>query len=689
MGTSSANPQKLSRYATDGLELIEQLRPKANDVTSAIQSLGESSSPYVPLLGDSHTRFADLVGDWQHLDEFAGDVANGFYMAMGAGDDMGRTNFDMVVSFSDSTIMSNGHVGYADRDIAIREAEQLARDMERTMEDGQISQEEMEAFSVRAQRGMYDPAYSVSFAETMGADGMANIPVMIERAWPDGDRGQNQGWGQTQLLPFATVLTTAMDTRANTEDIDRHDPDNANLADDDRLSETWVNDFTDFWQPDEFDQPSNLHYSLMVKHADLPTDVLVDIGNRQLDYMLAHDATPTPYMNSMPWGIEDSTAEINILDAIGENQDASLEWLSSKNPGDGTMGYPGRTATNMELLLRYNPTVGYATDNPMLSGALDTVLNNGLQHWDESKSDPLFETVIDTVASEGEVHFDELVPTLGEGARTHIDQLALRTNDVPVGTQGEADTNALGPLHNAHDFLKVIMENDDAASSVYKGSLEFMRDELSGDTGDGLGGETRRIGGLMGLVTQADENAAVEATEQRIAARQSFLDGVGLAKDVVGLVPVAGNAANAIEIGSTALDQVIDNFGMAGVPEDAKGDLENFDNIRFQIQGSMTDSLATYSYVHDPHLTSGSVIDATNQALEDQGIETQGVDTDFFADGTSGDRRQIKPYNEMSDSEKQAYAAWINSDGVQDRIASDRTIAGQRMDEVSAAIEHR
>lgn len=682
MGTSSANPFKLSSYATGGLELIGALKPKATDVVTAIQSLAASGSRHVPALGDAHTRLDDLVGDWQHLDEFAGDVASGFFAA---NTDLGERPLtdaqmnNMVLSMDDGTLMSRGHVGYADRDVAIAEAQQLAQDMEGTLEDGRVSQEEMEGFAARAARGQYDPAFSVAFVEDLGVNGVANIPAMIERAWPDGDRGRNPEWGPTQLAPFAMVLTTAMDTRAATEDIDRQDPDNQNLADQDRLGEGWVDEFTDFWQPDDFDQPSNLHYSLMVEYADLPTDVLVDIGNTQLDYMLAHDASPTPYMNGAPWGIEDSTAEINILTAIGANQDASADWLGSQNQN--------RTVNNMALLLEYNPTVGYATDNPLLGNALSTVVDNGLQHWDSDRSDPLFETVIDTVAGEGEVHFQELVPTLGEGARTHIDQLADRTNEALPSAAGEVDENALQPLYNAHDFTKILMEDDTAATSIYRGSLEYVQDQLDGNTGEGLGGESRRIGALMGLVTEADENAAVEATNERIAARQSFLDGVGLVKDVVGLVPIAGGPAqSAMDISTTALDQVIDNFGMAGLPDGPDQDYANIENVRAGLRAEMTHSLAAYEYGVGGTWTSDQVLQEVQNEL---GSEANGMDVDFFADGETGDRRSIKPYADMSKDEQAAYQAWLNSDQVGDAVAGDRTTAGQRMDEVTEALEHR
>jgi hypothetical protein len=685
MASSAANPFQLGRYSSDGLALVATLKTQADAVAGKLASLRDSGSPYVPALGDPDATFTDLVGDWHHLDEFAGDVANAFFQADQRLGERPLTPAQMdalVLTLGNESILRLGHVGYADRDAAIAAANQLTQDIRAAMEHG-VSADELDALASRAARGQFDPAFAVPFVEGMGVDGMVRIPALIEAAWPGGEYGDNRGWGQERLLPFAALLTTAMDTRAATPQIDRQDPDNQNLADGDRLNEAWVREFTDFWQPDDFDQPNNLHFSLLVKNAALPSDVLVDVADRQLDYLLAHDASPLSHMNGIPWGIADSMAEINILDALGANGDASLDWLGTKNPGDGTIYYPGRTATNMELLLRYSPN----TMDPQLGRALATVVDNGLQHWDDTKSDNLFEIVIDTVADQDKVHFQELLPTLGEGARTHIDQLADRTQEVMPSNLGDVDQNAQQGLYDGHDFLKVLMDDDDAANSVYRGSLEFVQDTLNADTGDGFGGESRRIGGLMGLVTQADGNAQVEATEARVAARQSFLDGVGLVKDVVGLVPVAGQTAgSAISVGSFALDQVIDNFGMSGLEGAVDHDYANMANVRDGIRAELTSATAAYEYGVKGTWTSAEVINATDAAL---GSRASGTDTDFFVDGTAGDHRPIKPYADMSADERRAYNEWLNSDPVGDAIAGDRTAAGQRMDEVIDSLEHR
>jgi hypothetical protein len=680
MATSSANPFKLSSYATAGLELVATLTTTSTSVGSALDTLRLSSSPHLPALGDADATLADTAGDWFHLDEFAGDVANAFFQAnqhlmdrpLGAD----RTD-SMVLSLDDASLLRLGHVGYADRDVAIAEAHRLADDLQNALDDGDLSADEMAALSDQVVRGQHDPAFSVALVEDMGVDGMARVPALIEAAWPGGEHADNPGWGQEQLLPFATLLGTAMDTRAATRDIDRHDPDNQDLADGDRLSEAWVDEFTSFWQPDDFEYPNNFHYSLLVKGADLPTDVLVDVADRQLDYLLAHDATATSYMHGVPWGYEDSTAEVNILGALGDNRDASLQWLDQKSPGDGTLGYPGRTATNLEMLLRYDPNMA---NDPMMGDALATVVDNGLQHWDD-RADDLFEVAVDTVGDQDSVHFDALVPVLGEGARTHMDQLAARTNEVLPVTAGQSDQAGLQPLHNAHDFLKVLMEDDRAANSVYMGGLEYVQDRFTADTGDGFGGESRAIGGLMGLITEADENAAVEVTEERIASRESFVKGTNLLKDVAGLTPV-GTAARAAAVGFYHLN----NFGVPGADGlDVNADYANIENVRAGIRAELTSATAAYEYGISGTWTSTQVTDAATAALGDPA----GTDTDFFVDGTSGDQRPIKPYGEMSADEQRAYTAWLNSDQVGDAIAGERTASGQRMDEVIDSLEHR
>ncbi|MGH2475996.1 MAG: hypothetical protein ACRDIL_12110, partial [Candidatus Limnocylindrales bacterium] len=149
MATSSANPFKLGRYSSDGLALVATLKTQADAVAGALAGLRGSGSPYLPALGEPDATLADLVGDWHHLDEFAGDVANAFFQTnRNLGErPLSQQQLDaMVLSMGDESILLLGHVGYADRDAAIAAATQLTQDIRAAMDDG-ISTEELDGLA--------------------------------------------------------------------------------------------------------------------------------------------------------------------------------------------------------------------------------------------------------------------------------------------------------------------------------------------------------------------------------------------------------------------------------------------------------------------------------------------------------------------------------------------------------------
>jgi hypothetical protein len=183
------------------------------------------------------------------------------------------------------------------------------------------------------------------------------------------------------------------------------------------------------------------------------------------------------------------------------------------------------------------------------------------------------------------------------------------------------------------------------------------------------------------LISEADENADAEVTEQRIATRQSFVNGTNLLKDAINLTP-AGLPLRAAGVGLYHLN----NFGIPGADGlDLDADYAHIENVRTGIRAELTATAAAYEYAVRGTWTSAEVTSAATQAL---GGPT-GTDTDFFVDGTTGDHRPIKAFAGMSADEQRAYNAWLNSDAVGDAIAGDRTAAGQRMDEVIDSLEHR
>jgi hypothetical protein len=104
--------------------------------------------------------------------------------------------------------------------------------------------------------------------------------------------------------------------------------------------------------------------------------------------------------------------------------------------------------------------------------------------------------------------------------------------------------------------------------------------------------------------------------------------------------------------------------------------------VRTGVRAELTAATAAAEYGVRGTWTSRQVIDATTRALGGGG-----GDVDFLVDGP-GDHRAIKPYAEMTEQERRAYNARLNSDQVGDAVAGDRTAAGQRMDEVVDSLLH-
>ena len=112
-------------------------------------------------------------------------------------------------------------------------------------------------------------------------------------------------------------------------------------------------------------------------------------------------------------------------------------------------------------------------------------------------------------------------------------------------------------------------------------------------------------------------------------------------KDVVGLVPVAGQtASSAISIGSFALDQAIDNFGMSGLEGAVDQDYANMANVRDGIRAELTSETAAYEYGVRGTWTSAR---SSPPPMPPSAAVSPGMDTDFFADGTTGDRGPSSP----------------------------------------------
>lgn len=627
-GRSSADPDKLRSYSETGLVMAEDLRLKAQAVKYAIDDYNASGAPR-PIDAALGDRALALAEKWRHLDEFVGDVATGFeaVAAIHQGP-LHEGSLPTVLTFDDTAITAHGQVGYADREAAIAEAEALAADIRAALEADDFSEVPLAELVARAERGMYDPAFATTFATHVGVDGMVDLTQQIYETGGAGDDfdGVVELLHEQQLAPFAMILTTAMDTRADTHGSPRRDPDNANLPADLRLPESFVTEFVSH----SGDTQDDLYYSVLVRESELPTDVLVRVGNHQLDDMLTTD-------NWRP------NVASNIMQAIGDDPDASLQWLRS-NDIDGDGG-----ATNMELLLRVEHPHG--PDVHGLGNAMAEVVDNGIGHADVERADGLFEIAVRTVASEDHVHYDPVRDVLAHSVGDHMDVIDRMINDgwYDTAEDGVPSDGAVrepsDDFFEVHDFLREMVEEEGAPDAVRLAVYEYVGDEMmSGLDTANADDRTQRLeeaGHVLGVLTHAEANAAIEQYEYEQAQ-----DPTHLPDYVISWIPVADEFNDAIDFttGETVTGHL---FGPDGEPIRDVGQLQREALLGLDLNMA---SLATHA-AYDAGAWSADEI-----------IATTGVD--FFT-GQPGDAdRDIQPYESMTNAEKAAYREWVFSEDV-------------------------
>lgn len=591
MGTSSANPDKLDSYSTGGLDLVETLRTRSNAVTDALATLRASSSHHVPALGDADAQLSDLVGDWQHLDEFVGDVAQGFFAA---NQTVGPRS--LVVTVDDGVLATLGEIGYADRDEAIDAANAMADELERLQAEGATA-EEMDSFVEMATRGQYDPAFAVTFSERVGVDGYADATAMIRSAYLNDDRDLDDAIPQVGVL--GGLLTTALDTLPGIDDADRHDSSNADLPADQRLSAEFVHELTTGYQPEDNGGPGENPWgytgeddlSVLVSLTDPPTDVAIDIAENRMKPMI-ENGSPSQYSL---WGDEYRDPVVNYATMLGRNDDASAGWLS----GDG----------NIELVLEQ-----YGVD--MLDGgeALAGVVEAGLTNPDMRMDIPgapsyaegglvreqLMNRAIEFIGSQDgafDIGNEHLYDALASGVESNMNVVDGRING---GWSADADGNYTynggDDLADTMYFLSDVMADEQAAGRIRTATLDYVRDDLSGLPVDEDGRMPRdqviEPGRLLGTVLEADITAATEAfgDEQDLATqRGKLLDlaigWVPVVSDVHDIAGTAGNASAGDQVFSPDSDQFRDNLleaalGTQGFIEDLDIHADNRDNMK-------------------------------------------------------------------------------------------------------------
>ncbi len=466
-----------------------------------------------------------------------------------------------------------------------------------------------------------------------------------DHSWTEDGIGS---WVDEQMTGTAVVVHTAMDTRRATAT--RTDPDNAGLADTDRLADDWAEGF------ETYDGDAQLDYSLLVVEADLAADVLVAVGDDHLGDHFGYDDRGAPGRSGLDSaGPPTTEADLNIAAAIAANPDASLAWLT----GDGIA--PG--TDNVELVLT-TPDIA-----PDMYTALAEVVDTGLTHpTDPAGRGGLMEHTIRIVADDlagadlddppsgttpedAELATDAMRQAFGNGAAANMNVLhAMITDDWGHAVSGEPPSDdALA----THDFLRETMADEVAADRVAAGYVTYAVEQLGpdvlpepgvdsspGDLLDDRREMLQQIGTLEGTIVRAENNALIGSVEERIAAQRargrSVNAGIDIAAFFAGTAPGYGLVVGGVD---TTAD-------VAGV---SVGDLV------FPIDESALDAA-------EEEATASERRSAVNFAT-----------LNALANGA--EQPPIDPTDGVNDEERLAYEAWLIENHY-DGFAHDAMVAG-------------
>lgn len=569
MGTSSANPDKLDSYSSEGLDLVETLRTKSNAVTDALEALRSSGSSHVPALGDVDGTLQEVVDDWYHLDEFVGDVASGFFAA-----DQGEG----VVTVDDATLVAMGEIGYADRGEAIAAANEMAAELERLLENGDASIEEVLALAEMAERGQYDPAFAVAFSDRVGVEGYADATAMIRAAYVlnDGDSMVDPE-GIAAVGVLAQTMTTALDTMPLIGRDNRHDPDNENLSDDQRISEEFIYELTSGYEVgypgyDMEGRPSGaegypwtnaVDLSVLLGMTDPPTGVASAVADRFLTPVVGSDLGDHILTEaSHPWG-EHGGVVHNYAEMLDRNEDASAMWLNSSN-GVDLDGEPVDTK-NIELVLQR-----HGVSDIDGGDALARVVENGLTNEDRPDTrEALMHEAIDVVGEQGAIRNEHMHDALAAGVESNMSVVDDHVNDGWDGRHmGQEPPEG---ARNAYEFFEQVMLDDEASDRVNTAVDGYVLDQLDylpADEND-RSFRIQDLGALKGITTQADINAVIASQEADLAASEAGRQRPGTVVNwVAGRIPVLGDINDTTGLAGHSLG----DFTNAGVslafPED-------------------------------------------------------------------------------------------------------------------------
>jgi hypothetical protein len=234
MPTSSAKPARLLKYRNDGLAQVEGWEPEVGHLKTALTNLREALSG-LDLPGNCQvssismfyeTWFESLTHAQRHLDEWVGDVGNGFLIAQG----INPGQYDIEDNLNRSMSVDDGQiqVGFADMFESEAQAREDARALQEILgdyglihpyelannpellEDLSEQYPELRDILARTARFAQDESYAAELVNTLGPQDVRTMADLTNSFGLAQDRGLIDGDAYLgYVVPFATILAGA------------------------------------------------------------------------------------------------------------------------------------------------------------------------------------------------------------------------------------------------------------------------------------------------------------------------------------------------------------------------------------------------------------------------------------------------------------------------------------------------
>lgn len=578
MATSSAKPANLLAYRDGGLAQVEAWEPEVaaldtalSDLRSALSGLDLPEECQVSVLF-YETWFDSLTRNQRHLDEWVGDVANGFIRAAGGdpADFEPGEGLGVTMTVADSAIV----VGFADRYRSERQAAEdaaaldailggaglvhpydIANDPER-LEELASQYPELRDILARTARFATDEAYAAALVNELGPRNvrtMADLTNTFGLAHDQGMLGGDPYAGY--VVPLAVLLGNA-DRSGRMDRSVRDAIFDMDATDEPPIADTNTNDIIE-------GQLADMRYrslALLVHAGDFSPRTTADMADAILNEGPVHpefyDYTgftdpllldQHPELASNEWAAADALARddaaANVFYRMGDHRNLGVMGVS---PGAETAAE--RLGVPVEEI---SPRIEQAIADSLHGGLLDHPLTTGTTYSTETT-----EAVAAMIDVAGWEHMDA-----SDAAREAMAEISTPyTLDIAVASYGggpDVPASRLPGVDQAgvDAFMREVSESRDARLVLSQNAAALVHDEVSQEAENIVAGNGQAFGTGerlaaayyrdMGEAWDDVQIGWVEQRESLVAGWRSVTDPVVdlVSGKIVERIPVVNTAA--------------------------------------------------------------------------------------------------------------------------------------------------